>query len=150
VSSYGQLTIDSIVTDWVTIDYSESYCANGESGFAPYRQNGTISNMFTCLRNALSKVDAQVNFTLFDLNSDQWIDGIGFLHSGYDAAVAAYDVYNSHYTGRIWSHKYEMTPEWTSAEGVRVSNYHISSSLRGVYGSSITTIGTVTHETGHL
>jgi M6 family metalloprotease-like protein len=143
VSSYGQLTIDSIVTDWVTIDYSEAYCANGVSGLEE-------SNILTCLRNALSKVDAQVNFTLFDLNSDEWIDGIGFLHSGYDAAYAGYDAHYTHYTDRIWSHKYQIDPVWTSTEGVRVYNYHISSSLRGVSGSSITTIDTITHETGHL
>ena len=142
-SSNGQLLIKSFVTDWVTIDYTETYCANGTSG-------ETAIIIHTCLRNALSKVDSQVNFSQFDVNGDQMIDAIGFLHSGYGAEFGGYDAYNTYRSNRIWSHQWDLnTGAWTSSEGVSVYNYYISPSLWGVSGSAIGHIGVITHETAH-
>ena len=62
------MAIDSVVTDWITIDYTEAYCADSKSGFT------TI--IFTCLRNALTKVDSLVNFNDFDVDGDRMIDAI--------------------------------------------------------------------------
>ena len=142
-SSYGKLQINSFVANWVTIDYTEAYCSGGSRGLS------TI--IHTCLRNALTKVDAQINFTQFDVDGDRWIDAIGFLHSGYGAEWGGYDAYNTYYTNRIWSHKWSLyTGTFTSSEGVTVYNYHISPSVWGISGSSIGHIGVIAHETGHL
>jgi M6 family metalloprotease-like protein len=141
-SSYGQLQIDSVVTNWVTIDYTEAYCSGGNRGLS--------SIIHTCLSNALSKVDPQLNFTQFDLDGNKWIDAIGFLHSGYGAEWGGNDAYNTYYTSRIWSHKWGLYTTWTSAEGVSVSSYHISPAVWGTSGSSIGRIGVIAHETGHL
>jgi len=140
-SSYSQLQIDSVVTNWVTIDYTELYCSDGNKGFS------TV--MYTCLKNALSKVDPQVNFTKLDVDGNKWIDAIGFLHSGYGAEWGGYDSNSQYYMNRIRSHKSNMYPSWTSLEGVSVSNYHISPSLWGTSGSAIGRIGVIAHETGH-
>jgi M6 family metalloprotease-like protein len=140
-SSYGLLTIDSVVTDWVTIDYTEAYCADGNYG--------TSFIIHTCLKNALSKVDSVVNYSQFDVDCDKWIDAIGFLHSGYGAEWGGVDSFGATNTNRIWSHKWAMST-WTSAEGVSVSNYHISPAVWGISGSSIGRIGVIAHETGHL
>jgi M6 family metalloprotease-like protein len=140
-SSYGQLQIDSIVTNWVTIDYTEAYCSGGARGFA------TV--IHTCLRNALTKVNSQVNFDQFDTDGDKWIDAIGFIHSGYGAEFGGNDAYGTNYVNRIWSHKWELSPTWTSAEGVSVSSYHISPAVWGTSGSSIGRIGVIAHEIGH-
>ena len=139
-SSYGQLLIDSFVANWVTIDFTEAFCAAGTSG----------GNIPTCLRNALSKVDAQINFSSFDVNGDRWIDAIGFLHSGYGAEWGGIDAFNTGQANRIWSHKSNLSPAWTSAEGVSVDTYHISPALWSTSGSSIGRIGVIAHETGHL
>jgi M6 family metalloprotease-like protein len=142
-SSYGQLKLDSFVTDWVTIDFSEAYCADG--------QQGTSVVIQTCLKNALSKIDPVINFTDFDVDGDRMIDAIGFFHSGYGAEFGSYDMYNTYMGNRIWSHKWEFyRGKWTSAEGVSVYNYHINPSIVGLIGSAIGRIGTCTHETGHL
>jgi M6 family metalloprotease-like protein len=140
-SSYGQLQIDSVVTAWVTLDYTEAYCSGGDRGL--------VTVIHTCLRNALTKVDSQVNFTQFDTDGDKWIDAIGFLHSGYGAEWGGYDAYNTYYTSRIWSHKWGLSTTWTSAEGVRVSSYHISPAVWDTTGSAIGRIGVIAHETGH-
>jgi M6 family metalloprotease-like protein len=136
------LQIDSVVANWVTIDYTESYCADSNSGRTPV--------IHTCLRNALSKVDAQINFTQFDVDGNRWIDAIGFLHSGYGAEWGGAGSIK-----RIWSHKWALINTnlggiWTSAEGVSVYEYHISPSIWGTSGSAIGRIGVIAHETGHL
>lgn len=141
-SSYGQFQIDSFVTNWVTIDYTESNCAN--------RKSGLSTAIHVCLRNALYKVDSQVNFTQFDTDGNKMIDAIGFLHSGYGAEWGGFDSYNKYYTNRIWSHQWVLSTTWTSAEGVSVSKYHTSPSIWGTSGSSIGHIGVIAHEMGHM
>jgi M6 family metalloprotease-like protein len=126
----------STIADWVILDskYTEAYCANGKSGLS------TV--LSECLINALDKVDQSIDFSLFDTNSDGYIDAIAFLHSGYGAE------HNSN-TDWIWSHKSGFG-DWTSSEGVKVSTYHISPALWGSSGSEIGRIGVIAHETAHL
>ena len=64
-------------------------------------------------------------------------NGVGLTRSGAD------------YTDRIWSHRWSI-PTWTSAEGVRVSDYHISPSLWDTSGTAPGRIGVICHETGHF
>ena len=94
--------------------------------------------------NALSKIDAQINFTQFDVDGNKRIDAIGFLHSGYGAEWGG-----TGYHKRIWSHKWGLSTIWTTAEGVSVYEYHISPSIWGTSGSAIGRIGVIAHETGH-
>ena len=136
------MAINSVVTDWITIDYTEAYCADSKSG------RTTI--IFTCLRNALTKVDSLVNFNDFDVDGDRMIDAIGFLHSGYGAEHGGTDEYGTKVVNRIWSHKGALSKgAWKSSEGVSVYNYHISPSVWGLSGSTIGRIGVIAHETGH-
>lgn len=130
----------STIADWVILDskYTEAYCANGESGMS------TV--LSECLMNALDKVDQSIDFSLFDTNSDGYIDAIAFLHSGYGAETTSN-------TDWIWSHKWVLNGgggDWTSSEGVKVSTYHISPALWGFSGTEIGRIGVIAHETAHF
>lgn len=137
-SSFNQLDVDSTVVSWVTIDYTESYCANGSSALS--------THFHICLRNALDKVVARgTDLRDFDLDNDGYIDGIAFFHSGYAAEFGGIG-----YENRIWSHKWALwTQDWSS-NGVQVFEYHISPALWGTSGSQIGRIGVVAHETGHF
>ena len=42
------------------------------------------------------------------------------------------------------------SPTWTSREGVRVRDYHVSTGFWDVQGAEPTHIGVVAHETGHV
>merc|ERR1712029_278842 len=86
----------------------------------------------------------------FDLDNDGNIDGIAFLHSGYGAETQKPDCNGVDHTDRIWSHKWMMTPDWTSNDGVTVARYHISPALWGSCGSEIGRIGVIAHATGHF
>ena len=78
-NSDGMLVLDSTVAAWVTLDssYTETACAAG--------QDGLTTAFHPCLRNALNKVDALINFNNFDQDNNNNIDAITFLHSGYGA-----------------------------------------------------------------
>jgi hypothetical protein len=80
-NSYGQLTIESEVTDWIDVKEDESYYANGRSGIE------TAEKKFhEALKDALDQLeDEDFDFTEFDEDGDKNIDGITFLTSGYGA-----------------------------------------------------------------
>jgi len=139
--SYGLLTIDSTVAAWVTVPGSETYYANGNSGLT--------SLTWDLITDGLDLVDALVDFDDFDADGDGVIDAITFLHSGYGAEWGGTDSYGTHYSDRMWSHKWSI-PTWTSAEGVTVSDYNISPGLWATSGSGPGRIGVVAHELGHF
>ena len=140
-SSYGLLTIDSTVVGWFDLPLPEPYYADGASGAST-----VVHEMISA---GLDLADAVVDFTDFDSDGDGWIDAITFLHSGYGAEWGGDDVYGTSYLDRIWSHKWAI-PTWTSAEGVRVADYHVSPGLWAVSGSAPGRIGVVCHELGHF
>jgi M6 family metalloprotease-like protein len=166
-TSYGKLTLDSDVVDWITLDETEAYYADGARGFTPM--------MHQAMRNALDKLEATgFDFSPYDSDVDGLIDSICFLHSGYAAEWGGTDEDGGSYLNRIWSHKWSMysfrhpstasRSGWTSnasnsanGKSVRVYNYHISPAVYGTYPSSKNTIkekmgriGVIAHETGHF
>ena len=143
-SSFNQLDLESTVVDWVTIDYTQAYCSNSNSGLD--------TQFHVCIKNALEKVAAAgVDFGDYDLDGDGYIDGIAFFHSGYGAEWGGTDSYGTPYTNRIWSHKWAIWGSNSfSNNGVTVYEYHISPALWATSGSDIGRIGVVAHETGHF
>lgn len=142
-TSYGQMTLESTVLNWVTLPQTEAYYANNDSGLT--------TRTWEALRYALDAVDATVNFDDFDTDNDGVIDAIAFVHSGYAAEFGGTDAYGAHFSDRMWSHKWAIqSPAWTSDEGVIVSNYHINPGVWGTSGSAIGRIGVICHETGHF
>lgn len=65
-NSYGKLAIESVLTDWITVNQTELYSSGGARG------------MTTVIHQALSAALAQayniVDFSLFDANKDGYID----------------------------------------------------------------------------
>ena len=51
---------------------------------------------------------------------------------------------------RIWSHKWRISGGWISNSGVRVTDYHVSTSLWGTSGDDIGRVGVVAHGTFYL
>jgi M6 family metalloprotease-like protein len=72
-NSYGLLTIESTVVDWIQLPNSEAYYADGDSG---------TEKLFEALRFALQKLDDDglVTFSDFDEDDDGMIDAITFFH----------------------------------------------------------------------
>lgn len=141
-NSYGQMTLNSTVFGWIDLPQTEAYYANGQSG---------DSTLWQALRFALDQVDQTIDFRDFDTDGDNQIDAIAFIHSGYGAEWGGTDQYGTSSANRIWSHRWSIQqPAWTSAEGVVVSDYHISPGVWDTSGSEIGRIGVIAHETGHF
>ncbi len=141
-TSFNNLDLQSTVAEWVTIDYTEAFCANGVSGLT--------STIQICIKNALDKaVEAGVNFGNFDMDDDGFVDGITFFHSGYAAEFGGV-ASGTPYSDRIWSHKWSLHAQPFTNNGVTVYEYHINPAMWGISGSNIGRIGVVTHELGHF
>ena len=158
-TSYGKLDMVSDVVEWVQLSNTEKYYANGARGFT------TV--MHQAMREALIKLDnAGFNFKQYDADNDGLIDAICFLHTGYAAEWGGNAEDGANYLDRIWSHKWSLYSfkypstaanfGFTSKQGVRVYNYHISPAIYGTYPSTKTLpnkmgrVGVIAHETGHF
>jgi M6 family metalloprotease-like protein len=140
-NSYGTFQINSTVFAWVTLPNTEQYYATGVSGLG--------QKIHEAITDALVLADPLIDFHDFDKDNDGFVDAIAFLHSGYGAEWGGTDSDGTDYKDRIWSHRWSI-PTWTSAEGIKVSPYHISPSLWGTSGAEIGRIGVISHETGHF
>lgn len=144
-NSYGQLIVESFVTDWIRVRNTEQYYAGKKSG---------ISETFhECLVQALNTLDSDPTFDFrdYDKDGDGRIDSLFFLHSGYSAEWGGVDCINGNdRSNRIWSHKWKIADGWVSKSGVRVDDYAVSSAIHGVCGKAIARIGTIAHEMGRL
>jgi M6 family metalloprotease-like protein len=141
-NSFNQFDVQSTVLDWITIDYSEEFCSNGQYGV--HRQ------MHICLADALDKVVASgVDFRDFDLDMDGNIDGITFFHSSYAAEWGGIDQYGTSAINRVWSHKWSLWSRTWEHNGVRVYDYNMNPAIWGRTGSHIGRIGVIAHELGH-
>lgn len=140
-TSYGKLTLNSTVVGWLDLPNTEQYYADGTSA-------GT-EKIWEAIISGLTLADATVDFDQFDADNDGFIDAITFIHSGYGAEWGGIDSSGTNYINRIWSHKWSI-PTWTSAEGVKVSDYHISPGLWATSGTAPGRIGVICHETGHF
>mmetsp|Transcript_56401 Transcript_56401/g.136859 ORF Transcript_56401/g.136859 Transcript_56401/m.136859 type:complete len:850 (+) Transcript_56401:1929-4478(+) len=139
-NSYGQLTIESTVNEWIQVSRSEAFYADGLSGVGTRRRR-----FHQALVEALESLeDDGFNFSDFDADNDGHIDSITFLTSSYGAEWGG-----DGYENRIWSHKWEIN--WRSSKtGVAVTDYHVSPALWGTSGSDIGRVGVIAHETGHF
>jgi len=143
-TSYGTMTLDSSVTIWVTLPHTEAFYAAGSDGLGgsyPRNAQGMV-------KDALDLIDPMVDFSQFDTDSDNYIDSIDIIHSGYGGETGGGG------GNWIWSHRWSLYQvpggKWTSNEGVKVYDYHTEPALWGSSGNDIVRIGVIAHETGHF
>ena len=142
--SYGKMAIRTHTVNWIDLPETEQYYAKGVSGDG--------DRMAEAIRFALAHADQNelIDFRDFDRNGDGYADLFSVLHSGYGAEFGGDDVHGVPHTDRLWSHKSRI-PYWTSRKShVRVSDYSMSTGLRGVKGSAPCRIGLLAHEVAHL
>jgi M6 family metalloprotease-like protein len=90
-NSFGKLTIESVLTDWITVNSTESKAAAGQSGLA-------CCSLQEAIAEALRLAELKgIGFKQFDADNDGEIDMFTVLHSGYGAEWGGAD-----YNQRIW------------------------------------------------
>ncbi|MDP8232143.1 MAG: M6 family metalloprotease domain-containing protein [Candidatus Zophobacter franzmannii] len=125
--SYEQLTVNTLVTEWVTVPWGhDDY--QGQWG------------QFT--RHAVDAAEAAgVDFSQFDNDGDGYVDGVAIIHQG-AGQEASGDVTD------IWSHSSGL--QWSGLDvtydGVTINAY---TSQPEQYNGNVSTIGVMCHEFGH-
>jgi M6 family metalloprotease-like protein len=132
--SWGQLTVNSTVTIWVTLPHTHDY-------YGPQSMWGAFAY------DAVAAADQQasVNFATYDNDGDGVVDGIDICHQGRGQE-------ESGNPNDIWSHSWDLSSAGYSLaqrtfDGVAVLDYTTIPEKGGP--SSMTTIGVMCHEFGH-
>ncbi len=164
--SNGLLSVQGQTYGYAALDSNEvTYTGGSNCTGNPYGSsncNGLFDNsdpvspvtrMQNGLREALRKLDNQVDWTQYDFDGDGYVDLVAFMHPPLDGACGG--ATNNH----LWSHRFSLTgtayvTHSTNAQGVpiKVSDYILESGVGGSDGcdsSQIMPVGTVSHETGH-
>ena len=113
--SYGKVEIITHVYGWFRMDSSYAYYVNGQYGFGTYPRN--------CQRlteDAVHKADPTVDFSIYDNDSDGYIDALFIIHAGPGAEVTgnpndiwshAWVTYNVPYVDGVYAYRYSAEPE---------------------------------------
>jgi len=135
--SYGDLTVESLVSSWVKLPREESYYgADGGS---------TDVNWLQMISDALAQADAAgFDFSQGDSDGDGWVDCLTVIHSGHGQE------YSGNPSTCIWSKQGELA-SYVTKDGVKLKRCHTEPALRGATNNtSIARIGTTCHEMGHF
>jgi M6 family metalloprotease-like protein len=116
--------------------------ANNMSYYGGNNAQGDDTNPRALVSEAITAADASVNFADFDNDGDGTVDGVYILFAGYgEEAGASADC--------IWSHAWSLASPVTK-DGKSISKYSCSPELSGTSGTTITAIGVICHEFGHV
>ncbi|MDR0680784.1 MAG: M6 family metalloprotease domain-containing protein [Dysgonamonadaceae bacterium] len=127
-NSYGKMTLMVTVVGPYTLPQSTSYY-------------GKESNYQSFASEAIQMANADVDFAEY-ANTNNELETFHIIFAGYGDE-------NINNEQQIWSHKWQLkTP--LLLDGVYISVYSCSPELRGSSGSTITAIGVVCHELGHV
>jgi len=151
--SYGYAALDSNEVTYTGVAGTCSGNPYGNTNCNGLFSPQAVARMQGGLREALRKLDNQVDWTQYDSDGDGYVDLVTFIHPPLDGACGGAS--NNH----LWSHRFFLTgnPYTThsvNAQGVpiKVSDYILESGVGGLDGCDTTQImpvGTVAHETGH-
>lgn len=134
--SASQLTVDSTVADWVVLPRSESFYGGDSPG-------GGDSSPWQLARDAIRALDSTgFDFRPFDADRDGDVEMLTVIHSGLGQE------YTANPSECVWSQVVTLVPAET-VDGVRVHRVAIVAERR-YDTTSITRIGVICHELGHL
>lgn len=111
--------------------------------------NAATDSMQRGMREALSQLDASINFGQYDADGDGVVDLVVFLHPAVDGACN---------TTHLWSHRFFLLTPFVTNDPAPgggteiVRDYILQSGVGGAFtcnGSQYMSVGTVAHETGH-
>ncbi|OGV37244.1 MAG: hypothetical protein A2X48_12745 [Lentisphaerae bacterium GWF2_49_21] len=138
-ASYGNVTIQTIVTPWVMLPSNQAYYGGNDV-------YGNDQNPQAMIQDAINAADAAgFDFSQGDGDGDGWVDCLTVIHSGYGEEWGGQD-------DCIWSHKWELASTATK-DTVKMYTYHTEPACRGYESDQfgeITRIGVICHELGHF
>ncbi|RPH31977.1 MAG: M6 family metalloprotease domain-containing protein [Bacteroidales bacterium] len=134
-SSYGQFDLSVTVAGPYTAANNMSYYGGNDA-------SGNDSNPRALVSEAINAADASVNFANFDNDNDGAVDGVYIIYAGYGEEAGGG-------VNCIWAHAWSLATSVTK-DGKSISKYSCSAELSGSSGTTLTAIGVICHEFGHV
>ncbi len=136
--SYGQLTINTTVTVWVTVPEIHDY-------YGPDNMWGEFVYEAVRAADALTGAD-DINFADYDNDGNGIVDGVSIIHQGRgkEESKPSYDMWSHNFQLSLWGY----TPVQRLFDGVLVDGYTLTPEKFG--NTNMTAIGVMCHELGHL
>lgn len=139
--SYDKFDLEVTLIGPYTAPESESYYTG---------ENGKNSNCPELAQFLLDEVDKTIDFSEYDSNGDDIVDGFHFIFAGYGQEANTLAGLGL----QIWSHKWAFknvfeTGEYCEVDGKYILYYSCSPELRGNTETDITHIGVIAHEMSH-
>ncbi|MBU1708059.1 M6 family metalloprotease domain-containing protein, partial [bacterium] len=138
--SYGEFHVTAGQTPseigWTDMPQTYAYYVDGANGFGNYPQNaqGLVVDL-------VNLVDPYVDFSVYDNNGDQYVDGLMVIHTGPGAEYTGSD-------NDIWSHAWSVPSQYAPyVDEVWVRNYSMEPEYWRTSGDM--TCGVFAHEFGH-
>lgn len=126
----------------LTVDVFGPYTASQNmSYYGANDASGNDANPRALVTEAVNAADASANFANYDNDGDGTVDGVYVIYAGYGEEAGAS-------TSAIWAHAWSITT--VVKDGVSISKYSCSAELSGSSGTTITAIGVICHEFGHV
>ncbi len=151
--TYGYAALDSNEVTYTGVAGTCNGNPYGNTNCNGLFSDQAVARMQGGLREALRKLDNQVDWTQYDFDGDSVVDLVVFIQPAMDGACGG--TTNNH----LWSHRFVLTggsyaTHSRDALGRRivVADYTLQSGLGGADGcdtSQLMPVGTVAHETGH-
>jgi M6 family metalloprotease-like protein len=136
-NSYGQFNL--------TVDVAGPYTASQNMVYyGGNNTSGNDSNPRALAAEAINLANPDVNFADYDNDNDGAVDGVYIIYAGYGEEAGGGNNPNA-----IWAHAWNLSPS-LNLDGKIISKYSCSAELRGNSGSSLTRIGVICHEFGHV
>ncbi|MHC1703243.1 MAG: M6 family metalloprotease domain-containing protein [Tenuifilaceae bacterium] len=133
-NSYNQFNLTVTVAGPFT-------AANNMSYYGANDASGNDVNPRALVTEAVTLADPTVNFADFDNDGDGSVDGVYIIYAGYgEEAGGGADC--------IWAHAWSIST--VTKDGKSISKYSCSAELSGNSGTTLTGIGVICHEFGHV
>lgn len=133
-NSYGQFNLTVDVFGPYTASQNMSYYGANDASGNDVRPRELVTE-------AINMADGSANFANYDNDGDGSVDGVYVIYAGYGEEAGGG-------TNCIWAHAWSI-PTLTK-DGKYISKYSCSAELRGNSGSTLTAIGVICHEFGHV
>lgn len=119
------------------IKVSKGYAHYGSDDYYGYEATDYL------LAEACRLYDSQIDFSEYDHDGDGYVDNVFFFYAGHNEAEGAGSDY-------IWPHAWAIYRENVILDGVQIFQFACTSEYKGYSGQTMASIGTFTHEFGHV
>ena len=133
---------------WGPVKLSRNYAHYGQNAVNGIDELNVGQMILEACNTLKNNHGNAINFQNYDLDKKNGVDNVSVIYAGHNEAEGGGD-------NTIWPHQYYLKnygiPEYQrTIDGVVIDSYMCTSELKGASGTYMASIGTFTHEYGHV